>query len=85
VGRFPKEEGTNPKADFLCECCSIFLCWVVLYGSVQSIQQEGGRDFQGNPLARKLRWTFGVFLLLLGHTVQVVQHTVGHVFRGTGI
>jgi hypothetical protein len=47
-GTFPKKkEGTNPKM-FFCECCSIVLCWTILYGSVQSIQQEERRDFRGN-------------------------------------
>jgi hypothetical protein len=59
-----------------------FLCWAVLYRSIQFMQHEGGHDFQCTLLAHKSRQTFGVSLLL-GRTMQVVQHSVGHSFQGT--
>jgi hypothetical protein len=39
--------GTNPKEKFLCECCyHLLLLEVVLYGSVQSVQQGEGMIFE---------------------------------------
>jgi hypothetical protein len=78
-----EKEGTNPKAIFLCECSPYFL----LLGRNVRIHtvrtSRRGHDFRGCPLAWKLRWILGVFLLLLGRTVQAVQHSVGHKFLGT--
>jgi hypothetical protein len=76
--------GTNPKEIFLCECCPYFLLLgrTVRIRTVRTTRR--GHDFRGCPLARKSRQIFlEVFLLLLGRTVQVVQHSVGHVFLGT--
>jgi hypothetical protein len=60
-----------------------FCCWVVLYGSVQSVQQGEGTIFEAVLWHENRGSFFGVFLLLLGRTVQAVQHSVGHVFLGT--
>jgi hypothetical protein len=84
VGTLPKINWAQIPRTFFCVCAVLILCcWVVLYRSIQFVQQGEGYDFQGCPLARKSRQFLEVFLLLLGRTVQAVQHSIGHVFLGT--
>jgi hypothetical protein len=83
-GTFPKEKvGTNPKAIF----CVVLFHFYVLGRTVRihTVRTTGrGPRFSRQRSTQKSRH-FLEILLLLGHTVQVVQHYVGHVFRGTDL
>jgi hypothetical protein len=54
---------------------------VVLYGSVQSVQQGKGHKNRGK-LAQKSRQFWRVFLVAGGHTVDVHTTDCWHIFQG---
>jgi hypothetical protein len=73
-GTFPKTKWAQIPRENLCVCVDIIflLLEAILYGSVQSVQQEERARFLRHLVGTKIEVVWSFFFLLLGRTDKAI-------------